>query len=111
MVFALETYCSAKDGYSAARIEEEVVRRSPNLKRSRRKGRHLSLSRKVAGTRCRVQRSTSSCNDHVELFATDIGHLSDLVRQLEIHTDINFTFNVLLFSLISVRVRTSLFSS
>ncbi len=25
MVFALETYCPAKDGYSAARIEEEVV--------------------------------------------------------------------------------------
>jgi Xaa-Pro dipeptidase len=25
MVFALETYCAAKDGYSAARIEEEVV--------------------------------------------------------------------------------------
>jgi Xaa-Pro aminopeptidase len=25
MVFAIETYCPAKDGYSAARIEEEVV--------------------------------------------------------------------------------------
>ena len=25
MVFALETYCPAKDGFSAARIEEEVV--------------------------------------------------------------------------------------
>jgi Xaa-Pro dipeptidase len=25
MVFALETYCPAKDGLSAARIEEEVV--------------------------------------------------------------------------------------
>jgi Xaa-Pro aminopeptidase len=25
MVFALETYCPAKDGYSAARIEEEIV--------------------------------------------------------------------------------------
>ena len=25
MVFALETYCAASDGYSAARIEEEVV--------------------------------------------------------------------------------------
>jgi Xaa-Pro aminopeptidase len=25
MVFALETYCAAADGYSAARIEEEVV--------------------------------------------------------------------------------------
>ena len=25
MVFALETYCPAKDGHSAARIEEEVV--------------------------------------------------------------------------------------
>jgi Xaa-Pro aminopeptidase len=25
MVFALETYCPAPDGYSAARIEEEVV--------------------------------------------------------------------------------------
>ena len=25
MVFALETYCPASDGYSAARIEEEVV--------------------------------------------------------------------------------------
>jgi Xaa-Pro dipeptidase len=25
MVFALETYCPAKDGRSAARIEEEVV--------------------------------------------------------------------------------------
>jgi Xaa-Pro dipeptidase len=25
MVFALETYCPAKDGISAARIEEEVV--------------------------------------------------------------------------------------
>ena len=25
MVFALETYCPAKDGYSAARIEEEVI--------------------------------------------------------------------------------------
>ena len=25
MVFALETYCPARDGYSAARIEEEVV--------------------------------------------------------------------------------------
>ena len=25
LVFALETYCPAKDGYSAARIEEEVV--------------------------------------------------------------------------------------
>jgi len=25
MVFALETYCPAGDGYSAARIEEEVV--------------------------------------------------------------------------------------
>jgi Xaa-Pro dipeptidase len=25
MVFAIETYCSATDGYSAARIEEEVV--------------------------------------------------------------------------------------
>ena len=25
MVFALETYCPAKDGVSAARIEEEVV--------------------------------------------------------------------------------------
>ena len=25
MVIALETYCPAKDGYSAARIEEEVV--------------------------------------------------------------------------------------
>ena len=25
MVFALETYCAAKDGHSAARIEEEVV--------------------------------------------------------------------------------------
>jgi Xaa-Pro aminopeptidase len=25
MVFALETYCPATDGYSAARIEEEVV--------------------------------------------------------------------------------------
>ncbi|MCB1491784.1 MAG: aminopeptidase P family protein, partial [Rhodobiaceae bacterium] len=25
MVFALETYCPAADGYSAARIEEEVV--------------------------------------------------------------------------------------
>ena len=25
MVFALETYCPAEDGYSAARIEEEVV--------------------------------------------------------------------------------------
>ena len=26
MVFALETYCPASDGYSAARIEEEIVR-------------------------------------------------------------------------------------
>ena len=25
MVFALETYCPATDGFSAARIEEEVV--------------------------------------------------------------------------------------
>jgi Xaa-Pro aminopeptidase len=25
MVFAIETYCPASDGYSAARIEEEVV--------------------------------------------------------------------------------------
>ncbi|TAL12678.1 MAG: aminopeptidase P family protein, partial [Chloroflexota bacterium] len=25
MVIALETYCPARDGYSAARIEEEVV--------------------------------------------------------------------------------------
>jgi Xaa-Pro dipeptidase len=25
MVFALETYCPAKDGISAARIEEEIV--------------------------------------------------------------------------------------
>jgi Xaa-Pro aminopeptidase len=25
MVFALETYCPATDGYSAARIEEEIV--------------------------------------------------------------------------------------
>ena len=25
MVFALETYCAASDGHSAARIEEEVV--------------------------------------------------------------------------------------
>jgi Xaa-Pro dipeptidase len=25
MVFALETYCPAKDGHSAARIEEELV--------------------------------------------------------------------------------------
>jgi Xaa-Pro dipeptidase len=25
MVFALETYCPASDGYSGARIEEEVV--------------------------------------------------------------------------------------
>jgi Xaa-Pro dipeptidase len=25
MVFAVETYCPATDGYSAARIEEEVV--------------------------------------------------------------------------------------
>ena len=25
MVFALETYCPASDGYSAARIEEEIV--------------------------------------------------------------------------------------
>ena len=25
MVFALETYCPASDGFSAARIEEEVV--------------------------------------------------------------------------------------
>ena len=25
MVFALETYCPAKDGYSAARIEEELI--------------------------------------------------------------------------------------
>jgi Xaa-Pro dipeptidase len=25
MVFALETYCPAEDGFSAARIEEEVV--------------------------------------------------------------------------------------
>ena len=25
MVFALETYCSASDGFSAARIEEEVI--------------------------------------------------------------------------------------
>jgi Xaa-Pro aminopeptidase len=25
MVFALETYCPAKDGFSAARIEEEIV--------------------------------------------------------------------------------------
>jgi len=25
MVFALETYCPAKDGVSAARIEEEIV--------------------------------------------------------------------------------------
>jgi Xaa-Pro aminopeptidase len=25
MVFALETYCPAKDGFSAARIEEEMV--------------------------------------------------------------------------------------
>jgi len=25
MVFALETYCAATDGHSAARIEEEVV--------------------------------------------------------------------------------------
>jgi Xaa-Pro dipeptidase len=25
MVFALETYCPASDGHSAARIEEEVV--------------------------------------------------------------------------------------
>jgi Xaa-Pro aminopeptidase len=25
MVFALETYCPARDGFSAARIEEEVV--------------------------------------------------------------------------------------
>ena len=25
MVFAIETYCPATDGYSAARIEEEVV--------------------------------------------------------------------------------------
>ena len=25
MVFALETYCPAKDGFSAARIEEELV--------------------------------------------------------------------------------------
>jgi len=25
MVFALETYCPATDGHSAARIEEEVV--------------------------------------------------------------------------------------
>jgi Xaa-Pro aminopeptidase len=25
MVFALETYCPASDGYSAARIEEEVI--------------------------------------------------------------------------------------
>ena len=25
MVFALETYCPARDGYSAARIEEEVI--------------------------------------------------------------------------------------
>lgn len=25
MVFALETYCPAADGYSAARIEEEII--------------------------------------------------------------------------------------
>jgi Xaa-Pro aminopeptidase len=25
MVFALETYCPASDGFSAARIEEEIV--------------------------------------------------------------------------------------
>jgi Xaa-Pro dipeptidase len=25
LVFALETYCPASDGYSAARIEEEIV--------------------------------------------------------------------------------------
>ena len=25
MVFALETYCPANDGYSAARIEEELI--------------------------------------------------------------------------------------
>jgi Xaa-Pro dipeptidase len=25
LVFALETYCPAKDGFSAARIEEELV--------------------------------------------------------------------------------------
>jgi Xaa-Pro aminopeptidase len=25
MVFALETYCPASDGFSAARIEEEVI--------------------------------------------------------------------------------------
>jgi Xaa-Pro aminopeptidase len=25
MVFGLETYCPASDGYSAARIEEEIV--------------------------------------------------------------------------------------
>jgi Xaa-Pro dipeptidase len=25
MVFAVETYCPATDGYSAARIEEEIV--------------------------------------------------------------------------------------
>jgi hypothetical protein len=33
MVFALETYCPAKDGYSAARIEEEVVVTDTGLSR------------------------------------------------------------------------------
>jgi Xaa-Pro aminopeptidase len=33
MVFALETYCPAADGFSAARIEEEIVvtERGPSI--------------------------------------------------------------------------------
>ena len=35
MVFALETYCPADDGYSAARIEEEVVVTADGARSSR----------------------------------------------------------------------------
>ena len=50
MVFALETYCPATDGYSAARIEEEVV-----VHRQRRQGHHALSRRKSCRSRTPIE--------------------------------------------------------
>ena len=66
MVFALETYCPAKDGYSAARIEEEVVVTD--------KG-HTIISLFPAEG-CRSRRSTDRliCNIHARHARPCAGH-------------------------------------
>ena len=50
MVFALETYCAATDGRSAARIEEEVVVTGDGLRRD-----HALPGRRAAGRRSHVR--------------------------------------------------------